>query len=411
MNLVRLALRNTRRHPRRTLLTGLAIGIAVAAATFLDAYMTGLLEGFFETYVRLEAGHVKVMPREAIGRSRPLPLDKGIMELNTLLETVGSVPGVQTVSPRIRFGVLLDRPGGGVPAFGIAMIPGRESGLIELDALIVEGHAPADSGWEVALGIELAEELGLGVGDELFMVTTDAYGGLGPGLYRVVGLTCTGVSSFDRKNFYIPLSAAQEQLAMEDAAMELVCRVEGGMDAAVEAADRMNDALTRAGRHDVAAVPWQKQGYLYRIMAPARLVGVIVMFLLGVIALTTVINTILMSVMERTREIGALRALGFERKMVVRLILGESLAIGIFSTLAGIALGIGVASILQKTGIDYSSVMSSFDMPISPIIYPEPSVLTALKAGLLGMIVSIVAAWYPARVAVRKEPAEALRME
>ncbi len=81
MNLLKISLRNTRRHLRRTLLTGLAIGIAVAAVTFMDAYLKGATTGLFETFIQLEAGHIKVTPVQAVDRIRPLPLDEGIKDI------------------------------------------------------------------------------------------------------------------------------------------------------------------------------------------------------------------------------------------------------------------------------------------------------------------------------------------
>jgi len=393
------------------LLTGLAIGIAVAAVTFMDAYVKGFTESILETFVQLEAGHIKVVPLEAADRSRPLPLEKGIRRLSELLSIAESTPGITDVSPRIRFPVLLDRGSSSIPAFGMALSPSREKRLMKIDELVTEGSIPSDSTWEVALGFKLAEKLGIGIGDELFMVTTDSYGGLGPGLYSVTGLMRTGVGYIDKKTFYVPLLAGQEQLYMDDMAMEVVCRIEDGLDGAQPVAERLNDDLKKAGRSDVVALPWQEQGNLYRMMAPAKIVGPVIMLLLGLIALTTVVNTILMSVMERTREIGALRALGFERGTVVKLLLGESLVIGIAGTFFGLVLGLAVSLLLQHTGIDFSGAMENIEWPIKPILYPDPCVMTAVKAAIFGLLMSLVAAWYPARVAVRLKPADALRAD
>ena len=408
---MRLAFRNTRRHPRRILLTTLAIGIAVAAVTFMDAYVKGAMNSFMESYIRIDSGHVKIIPREAVGRSRALPLDNGVTDLTSLLNIVEQVPGVLDVSPRIRFPVLLDKPGGGIPAMGVAVDISREANLMNLEEFVERGRLPESNSWETMIGISLAEELELDVGGELFVVTTDAYGGLGPGLYEVVGISRTGIGMIDRKTFYVPLNIAQDQLAMYDAAVEVVLRVENGMDDSEKIAADMNMALERENRTDVVAVPWKQQGNVYQIFAPAKYMTFVVMLLLGIIALTTVVNTVLMSVMERTREIGALRALGFNRQSVIRMILGESLLIGIAATFLGLIAGMTVALILHKTGIDFTSALESVELPLKPIIYPEPSIFTALKSALFGIIVSILAAWYPARIAVRLKPAEALRTD
>lgn len=409
MNIFRLAIRNTRRHPRRAVLSGLAIGIAVAAVTFMDSYIRGILEGMFETYIRLDAGHVKIIPGKGVDRTRPLPLSDGISGVGELQRIIGDLPGVTSVSPRIRFPVLLDKPGGSTPAIGTATQPSAETMLINLEGMISKGRVPRDDSWEAAIGSQLAEEIELGIGDELFMVTADSYGGMGPGLYEIVGIVQTGVGTFDRKQFFVPLQAAQEQLSMDDSAMEIVCRIEDGMDAAVLAAERINQELARLDRSDLQAIPWQKQGMLYSMFAPARFYNFIVMALLGIVALTAIINTVLMSVLERTREIGALRALGFSRREVIKMIVSESLSIGLIATLGGVTFGLAVALILQHTGIDLSAALQSTDFPLKPIVHPHPSLLIAIKAGIYGLIVSLIAAWYPAKVAVRLQPATALR--
>ena len=404
-----LALRNTRRHTRRTLLTGLAICIAVAAVTFMSAYMKGAVEGFLETFIRLEAGHVKVLPTEAEDRTRPLPLQVSVADAEKLTREIEKIPAVAVAAPRIRFPVLLDKPGGSIPAFGTGVVFRSEKELLDLESILIQGRIPGDGSQEVVMGDQLAKEIGLAVGDELFMVASDAYGGLGPGLYTVSGLFHSGVSPVDRKNFYIPLNAAQEQLSLDDACTEIAIRIRGDSDDAFIVAEQVNQVLRELNRDDIIALPWQRQGWLYRMMAPMKYVNVIVMFLLGIIAMTTIVNTVLMSVIERTREIGALRALGYGRATVMRLILSESLAIGIVGTALGLAVGMTVALILQQTGIDFSTAMKTVDLPIRPVIYPHPDILIAVKAALFGMFISLAAAWYPARVAVRLEPATALR--
>ncbi|MFC2170960.1 ABC transporter permease, partial [Calditrichota bacterium] len=270
---------------------------------------------------------------------------------------------------------------------------------------------PSDNKEELLLGKKLAEELGITVGDELFMVAKDAYGGFGPGLYIVAGITSTGVPSIDRRTFYLPLPAAQDQLAIENSALEIVCRIEGGMDSAEEAAALIQSKLNEAGLDELEAVPWQKQGMIYSMIEPVRYMNGIIIFLLAVIAISTVINTVLMSVMERTRELGTMRALGYGRRQIVGLIISESFIIGIISSIFGIILGMGMALWIQQIGVDFSAAMGSIDIPMKPIIYPEPKNITALWAAVYGVVISALAAWYPARVAVRMRPADAIRAE
>ncbi len=408
MSLIRLSIRNTRRQPKRTILTILAIAAAVAFTTFFDAYINGTMESFLNSIIRMDYGHVKIVPEKGYHRTRPLSLDDGFYDMNRIVEIIEKVDGVEQVSPRIKFGVLLDGGDKSIPAMGNALIPSREKGLMDLEEYVVSGKVPNEDAAEVLVGAELAKRLGLGLGDEFFFVTSTSYGGLGPGVYKIVGLSKTGIGMYDRSVFYLPLSEAQYQLAMEDRALEIVCKVKNGMENSVLIADNIRKVLDEENIAGLAVVAWNEQGAMVESIGSAKYMGKVVMFLFGIIAVTTVINTVLISVMERVREIGALRALGFGRRYIVKMILLETSFLGAIGTIVGIVVGLSVSIWLNHTGIDFTSLIEGIDIPMSPIVYPQPSVGLAIQSGVFGLVISLVAAWYPARVAIRLQPAKAL---
>lgn len=411
MNPFKLGIRNAGRNPRRSFLTALAMTIAVMAVTFFDGYLRGASEGVIGDFVQLQSGKVKVIPEAGVGRTRPLPLDESITDLAKVLEIVEQDSSIITAAPRIKFPVLLEKKGGSIPSLGMAVLPSLETEILKLNEILVEGEIPDDTSNGALVGIDLAEELGLNIGDELFIVTTDVYGSLGPGLYTVSGLTRCGVKMIDKKTFYIPLPAAQEQLYMENSAAEIYCDISLPIEDAPVIAARLNEQLKQNGFKHLAAVSWLDEPMLAEMYDRLKFANLLMMLFLGVIAITAVVNTILMSVMERTREIGTLRAIGFHKSHIIKLILAESLVIGITSTIAGTLLGMLVSFILAKTGLDYSSALESVDIPMRPIIYPIPKWTTAIQTSIFGVLLSILAAWYPARVAVRKQPADAVRAE
>jgi putative ABC transport system permease protein len=408
MSLIRLSIRNTRRQPKRTILTILAIAAAVAFTTFFDAYINGTMESFLTSLIRMDYGHVKIVPEKGYQRTRPLSLDDGFYDMNRIIEIVEEVEGVEQVSPRIKFGVLLDGGDKSIPAMGNALILSREKGLMDIEDYVIQGRIPSDTSAEVLVGYELAERLGLGIGDEFFFVTSTSYGGLGPGVYEIVGLSKSGIGMVDRSIFYIPLVEAQYQLAMEDRALEIVCKVKDGMENSIEMGNKISQALKDAGITGLAVVSWNEQGAMVDSVGSAKYMGKVVMFLFGIIAITTVINTVLISVMERVREIGALRALGFGRRYIVKMILLETSFLGAIGTIVGLFVGLSISIWLNHTGIDFTVLMEGIDIPMSTIVYPQPSLGLAIQSGIFGMLISLVAAWYPARVAIRLQPAKAL---
>lgn len=411
MSTFRLALRNAQRSMKRSLLTILAITMAVAAVTFFRAYLTGIFQSFNDTTIRLETGDVKVMPQKAVNRVRSIALEDGIQNVSELVKKIEAIPGVRQVSPRISFGVLMDKAKGAVPAAGMAHDMSRETHLMDLGPTVTEGRLPEDNAPEALVGYRLANELGLKLGDDLFIVATTSYGGLGPGLYKIVGLMKTGIPTFDRKFFHIPLAEGQYQLAMDDMAMDMTISLDGGPDAAEAMAPVIQKVIDEDGRTDIVALSWQQASVMAGVFDPAKKMTGVFMMLIGIVALTTVLNTVLMSVMERIREFGALRALGFTRGRIMRIVLTETFMLGVIGTIVGIAVGLGVSEWLHVTGINVTAVFENSDFAFNPIVRPSPSLPIAIYAAFFGALVSLIAAWYPARVAVRIQPATALRSQ
>ncbi len=411
MHTIRLALRNTLRQPRRTALTVLAIAFAVFSAVFLDAYIAGMFNSVLSMTHRLETGDMKVIPKEGVGRVRPLPLHEAITGAGSLSDSLEAHPAVLQAAPRIRFGVLLDSGDGAVPALGMGLLFSKEGQLMNPGQWVLEGRLPRDDEAAVLIGTALADELGLSLGDEFFFVASTSYGGMGPGLYTVTGLFESGMKELDRKSFMIPLPEVQQQLDLHDAALEILLKLDAPRDRVGSHEGEIQALLNRVSGQDLRALPWMVQGGMAAMLAPADMVEMILMLLLAIIASVTVINTVLMSVMERTREFAALRALGFQRAQVMRMVLVESLLLGVMGTLIGMAGGMALSLWLKQRGMDFSAMMENVSFPLDPVIYAAPDVLTAVKAALLGLFVALIASWYPARVAVRRPPAEAIKAQ
>ncbi|MBZ0263851.1 FtsX-like permease family protein [bacterium] len=409
MNSFRLARRNVKRDSRRTILTILAISIAVLAVTFMDAYLRGIKESVLDTVIRLESGHIKITSSDAKKHSRGIPLDANIQQVSDVLATVEQSPYIKIATSRIKFPVLMDKPGGSLPAIGNAVQFSKETELLEFEKILIAGNIPQDTSYGVLLGEGLAKSIQKTVGDGLFIVSHDAFGGLGPGLYTVEGIFRSGIGIYDKKFFYVPLAAGQDQLYMPDSALEIICLVKNGLDDSEAANKDVQERLQRSGRGDLDVVPWNQQNTMAAMVGNMGAIYFIMMAILAIIALTTVINTVTMSVMERVKEFGTLRALGYTPWQVMRIVFAESLLLGIVGTIAGFTVGIILALVLQRVGIDLSSGLQGTDLPMKPIIHPHPSILTGVKSIIYGLVVSVIAAVYPARVAVRIRPAEALR--
>jgi len=154
---------------------------------------------------------------------------------------------------------------------------------------------------------------------------------------------------------------------------------------------------------------WKDQSPFIRMMDQMVPMMAIVFFILLLMASLIIINTMLMTVMERMREFGMLAALGMRQGVIVKLILFEGLVIGLIGAAIGGVLGTGIAVWVEQVGIDVSAAARGIDIPFQGRIYPDWKLLFTVISAVLGMITAVLATLYPAKRAISQTPAEAIR--
>jgi putative ABC transport system permease protein len=369
---------------------------------FARSYTKGITTNINENIVRLVSGHINIVTAEYKRRERLLPLSESI-ELNDRLYHALENDEITHVSPRIKFGVLLGEEELSVPALGYAFTPEIERDISGLDKRITEGGYISSGEKAAILGIDLAKRLNVGVGDTLTIITRTAYDSP-TGINVVVkGLFETGIGGVDRSLFYIPLDIGQQLLDMESYATEIVVLVKN-VDRAVSIAQEIQ---TETG---LLAIPFQ-QNSLLRYINMANLIYGIFYFIILLVACSTIANTMLMVVFERTREIGMMKAMGLNTASVIGLLVVEAGFIGVIGSLAGSIAGSILSYWLKYQGIDisFASSTSSQGMPFGPIIYLSPTPFMILGTFLFGLIATVVVALLPISRVTKMEPAKALK--
>ncbi|NIM52960.1 MAG: FtsX-like permease family protein [Gemmatimonadales bacterium] len=205
-----------------------------------------------------------------------------------------------------------------------------------------------------------------------------------------------------------PLDQAQALTDLPDAATEIL--VFGVDHRQVELmAAGLSEELDPAMADGLEILSWKEQGELGRLVDTVRPMLGVLFFIFLLMACLIIVNTMLMTVMERTQEFGMQAALGMRRSDIVRLILMEGLTIGVIGALAGGVLGTGVAVWLENVGINLEAAARGIDLPFQGVVYPDWRVSFVLSSAMLGVITAAVATIYPAWRAIRRTPAEALR--
>lgn len=392
-------------------MSGLSIAVAVMVAVYLWSLLTGIMDNLFDNTIRMTNGHVRILNEDYVKREKMMPLEANIPNYIPVEKIAEENPNVTMAVGRIKFGVLLEHKGNNKPVLGTGIVPKAESQISRLDQKIVEGRMIQEGREEMNIGANLARDLGLKLGDTLTVVTQTAYGSITAMNLKIVGIFSYGVVSIDKTTFFLPLSKAQQLLDLEGAVTEIFVFIKD-MNKAPEVAKEIQVGLDQAYPGQYTTRAWQDQGILFVYMGLARNMYGFIYFLVLFLASFTILNTMYMSVLERTKEIGMMKALGLKDRQVMGVILLEALLIGTIASFIGAIWGSGIAYYLAVVGIDFTATfeqMGNFNFPLSSVYRAIFSWGIVFFGFCMGILFSVAAAIPPAIRASKMEPTEALR--
>lgn len=404
--LLKIAVRGIGRNRHRTVLTIAAGAFGVGAFVFLTGFVDGYLVQLVENSTGYVTGDVQVQhPRF---RTEMDPANS-IAAGESLLRTLRALPEVRAAAPRVQSMALANSPSQSQNFMLIGIDPAVEREVTFMHRAVRQGRMlEPGADRDIVLGDRLADKLGLRLGEKLVVMAQASDGSVGAAAYRVAGLFDTGSDSFDGTLGYVTLQAAQAQLGLQGRVSGIALRLTD-RDAADAALARIGAAVAGAA---AVAVSWRSLlPELDQMIEYVRVIlGLITGIVLAVVAIG-IMNTLLMSVMERTRELGIMMALGTRPRAVVALVLYESLVLAIVGLAAGVALGLPLIAYFGARGLDLSGYAAGLQsIPgLTGIIYPAFVPAHLVRPVLLVLGLSALAALYPAWRAARLQPAAAIR--
>jgi len=395
--LAALAWRNIWRQPHRTVLSLSSIALASTITIFLLALQQGAYGTMKESVLRLIDGFAQVQPQ---GYASDPDLRKTIAKPDALMAKLDALPAVTASAPRATTYVILSN---GSRSYGAAVFgvdPARETRVSNLGTTITEGHylKPGVDGG-VVVGAGLARNLKLSVGSKLTMLGGARDGSIAADVLAVTGIFSTGAPELDRQVIEMPLARFQADFAAEDRAN--VIAVSGRRLADIQASLK---SLGRVARKDGLVVrDWTElEPALHDVILLDASFSVLLYASLIVIVVFIILNTLLMSVLERTHEFGMLMAIGMRPTQIGRMLWLEMLYLSGVGAALGIALGVGITGWVANVGIPFpgaEALFSQWHMPST--LYPELNFTSAL-AGPLAIALSIVVAGIVPYVRVRR---------
>lgn len=407
--LIRMALRNLARNTRRSFLSALSLVIALAMIVFAQGFIRGMLDKTEDNTARYKTGHIRVAAAEYLRQERMLPLSEAVATGPELDAIVEELPGVAARTDRIRFGVLLNHGDNSVPALGLAIDPDGEQGVFRLQDAVAEGGYLTGAADEVVMGAGLADKLGIGVGDTLVLITQTAYGSPTGANLVLRGTVRTGAGQIDATHFFVTLGGAQDMLDMAGRVSEVIIMLDD-RDRALELAAALQRRLDEVGSEGVTALAIDSD-VMISFFGVAEAIYFIIYLIILAVASTTIINTMMMVVFERTREIGMMKALGMTTRSLIGVLVLESGFIGLAGSVTGVILGAAIVLGLSGGGIDFSGALGGDANPtlMAGVVHPQLTVAAIVTSFLLGLVLAFVVGFVATRRAAGLSPAAALR--
>ncbi len=404
MFLFKLAFLNIGRNPRRSIITVLAVGVGLAALIFLWGFSDGTNEQMRENVIRLLTGHIQI---HALDFQKTLSPELTVPDRSAILEKIKSLPHVQAVTERAKCEALIgtSEKSRGVLLTGID--PTREIQVTDLKNHMKEGEflSQTDSR-KVIIGDRLAEKIQLHVGDKAVVMTQAMDGTLSGYAYEVKGIFHTGSQPIDEVSAYITLRSAQELLGLDDATHEIVVRLTGRK--AIPLFLSQMKAVITSDQYEILTwnqiIPEVEQ-WVQWSEAIIRTILLAVMVVIGV----SIMNTVLMSVFERTRELGVMMAIGTTPGQVIRLILLETFILELFGIALGLVAGYLVTFYFGQVGIGFPELERAFSRSyMSTITYTRVEPFHVVQSIITLFIMTSFIGLYPAWKAGRMEPIKAI---
>lgn len=403
MLIFKIAWRNIFRQRRRTILTVLTMFGGFTLASISLSLADGTYNRIINAFTRNRLGHIQI--HEKGYTDRPSLYDS-IHDYQKIGDRLSRIPNVEAWAPRVLAAGLASVGDKAAGANIIGVDPTLETRATAFDRKIVEGSVlSAAANHEAVLGTGLARRLGARVGDEVVIVSQAADGSIANDLYSIVGLLESGDENSDLTSCYLHIADAQSLFVLDDEAHEIVI-IATSLGVVSSLTTRIRQVLDDP---NLSVEPWQEFAHSFYVAMQADKRGNWVLQLIIILIVAVgVLNTILMIVLERTREYGVLRAMGTRPSQVFRLVVLEAAIMAILSVAAGSVAALGVNSWLSSHGIPMPAPFTYGGMEFTHY-YCEVNLFSFLVPALTVLLAASVVSVFPALRAAHIEPAKALR--
>lgn len=401
---LRIAFRNIFRQKRRTILTVLTMIVALTLAAVSIGWSGGTYSHIIDTFTRDRIGHIQIHRKGYLDEPS---LYKTIDDYKPVMSSIEDLRYVQAWAPRLYSAGLASVGDKSTGIQIIGMEPELEDAATSFRRKIVSGNTlEKEPSHEAVVGKGLADILKAHTGSEIVIISQGADGSIANDLYTIAGIVESGDDTNDRTACYLHIRDAQTLLALENRIHEVVIMLSD----ISKVRSVVNTIKTVLQDRELEVTPWQEVARsFYQAMQADRQGMWIMIFVIMLIVAVEVLNTVLMSVLERTREYGLLKAIGTSPYQVFRLVVYESFIIAMVGVIVGSGLGIIANHLLSVYGITLSKPFTYGGMEFRQMhseVSAQSLYIPAITVILSATLVSVL----PAIRAARTASAKAMRM-
>ena len=401
IQLLKLAMCDLLRSRRRSFFSALGLGAGLALLLLMAAVVQGEFGGSLDAAIRLQSGHVQIRAKTYDENKTSLAWEDLVATPNQIASQIAALAPVQAATPRLfASGILAVRD----QSIGVRIIgldPSSAASAPYRDGLIGGAFLTADDRQGILIGKPLADKAGLKAGDQIQLSVNTSNGDVDQQAFTVRGIYSTRTPGFDEGTIFMPLAKAQAITQAGDHASTIFVLLKNRdeTDAVVQA--------IQAGPYQIKT--WQQMNSVVTDTEKLSQ-GYMVMLYLIVLAITAtvIVNTLIMAVFERTREIGILAAIGMKARSLMAMFFVESGILAVGGIIMGLVLG-GVLVAYATTVGFYIGNVGATGLTLGETIYARLNISDAITLTALAFVITLLAGLYPALIAARMEPVHALR--
>jgi len=396
----KLAFRNLGRNKSRSLLSALAVGVGMALLLLMVSVLEGEMTGALQNTIRLQSGHLQIRPESFEEGKISLKWEDLISDPDQVAQQIKLLPQVTVATPRLVASSILtlSDESKGVQILGID--PDSTANQPFRDGMLAGEFIKADDREGILIGNTLAEKLHLDVNDKVNLLVTTSNGDVNEQLFTIRGIFTTRTPGYDESTIFMPLAKAQAITGTENHASTIFVLLKNSEDA---------EAVAQALQsNNYKILTWREQNVFITQFEDYANAFFIVLYLivLGITA-TVVTNTLVMAVFERTREIGILSAIGMKGSGIMAQFLAEAALLATGGVIGGLIIGGAAVAYFTVYGIyigDYGLTGVLFE----DHIYAHLTLQNTINLAIVTYVITLIASLYPATLAARMEPVEAL---